>query len=261
MRLLIYSDLHNEFELFEPDPRLCHLADVIVLAGDIDLHSRGVEWAKTLPGVAKGTPVVMVAGNHEFYGGDFDQTLVEMRQAAVGSNVHVLENDSLILDDVRFLGCTLWTDFQLNGEGEPMHMALEAAQRSITDFYRITAQEMEEPTSRRLHPLDTVRRHHHSRHWLAHQLTIPFAGPTVVVTHHAPSSRSIAPVFQGGTLSPAFASDLEQLMGPPVALWVHGHVHDSFDYEIVGTRVICNPRGYLPDEPNPGFTRGMFVEV
>lgn len=260
MRLLIYSDLHNEFEPFVPDLRLCRAADVIVLAGDVDLQCRGVEWAKALSIKLGGTPIVMVAGNHEFYGGHFDHTLTALHQAAAGSNVHFLENDGLIIAGVRFLGCSLWTDFTLFGAGAPMLWAMEAARWGMTDYYRIQCSQ-EGGGERLLQPLDTVQRHRHSRAWLAHELTIPFAGPTVVVTHHAPSIRSITPEFAGDSLSPGFASDLEGLMGPPVALWVHGHVHDSFDYTVNGTRVVCNPRGYMPYELNPAFKPAMFVEV
>jgi Icc-related predicted phosphoesterase len=260
MRLLIYSDLHNEFEPFVPDLHFCSLADVIVLAGDIDLNHQGVDWAKALSASLGDKPTIMVAGNHEFYGGHFDQTLAEMREAAKGSNVHVLENDTLIIEDVRFLGCSLWTDFKLYGDGTPMLKAVEDARQGITDFRRIAFSRGNE-IERRLQPLDTVERHQQSRTWLESQLALSFAGPTVVVTHHAPSEQSIAPIYQGDALSPVFASNLEDLMGPHVALWVHGHVHDSFDYEVNGTRVICNPRGYVPDEPNPAFAQAMFVDV
>jgi len=100
------------------------------------------------------------------------------------------------------------------------------------------------------------------RDWLAAALDEPFAGETVVVTHHAPSSRSVHPRFARDLLSPAFASRLEPLMGGNrAALWVHGHTHDAFDYEIDGTRIICNPRGYLPHDPSPGFRPDLVVEI
>lgn len=260
MRLLIYSDLHNEFEPFESDPYLTGIADVIVLAGDIDLNIRGVTWAKSLSIAAGDKPIIMVAGNHEFYGGHFDQALVDMRAAAAGSQVHLLENDEIIIDDVRFLGCTLWTDFELHGAGESMRVAADEAGRRMNDFRKIAYGAGGE-TPRLLEPLDTIRRHHASRDWLASKLAMPFAGPTIVVTHYAPSSQSIADRFKSSPLSPAFASNLESMMGPEIALWVHGHVHDSFDYEINGTRIVCNPRGYIPADPNPEFIKAMLVEV
>ena len=89
----------------------------------------------------------------------------------------------------------------------------------------------------------------------------PFAGPTVVVTHHAPSIRSIDPLFQGDPVSAAYASNLESLMGRErVVLWVHGHTHRSTHYEVKGTQVVSNQRGY-PEQRHTGFNPGLVVEV
>jgi len=260
MRILIYSDLHNEFTPFVPEPRVCAEADAIVLAGDIDLKHYGVDWAQNLSASLGGKPILMVAGNHEFYGGHFDHTLADLRQAARGSNVHVLENDSLRLNGVRFLGCSLWTDFKLYGVGDAQRQAVEDARQQMTDFKRIHFGP--DPLhERKLHPLDTTRRHTASRAWLEHEMAAPFDGPTVVITHHGPSGESIPLSFRGQRLSPAYASDLESLMRPSLSLWIHGHVHESCDYTINGTRVLCNPRGYVPIEPNPRFHPAMLVVI
>src|ERR1700691_3069482 len=113
MKLAIYSDLHNEFEPFELDPSMLSTVDLIVLAGDIGTRHRGVEWTKTWAHAIPRTPILMIAGNHEFYGGHFDKVIDEMREAANGTNIQILENDQVVIDGVRFLGCTLWTDFKL----------------------------------------------------------------------------------------------------------------------------------------------------
>ena len=98
--------------------------------------------------------------------------------------------------------------------------------------------------------------------WLAARLDEPHDGATVVVTHHAPSRRSIHPRFAGTLLNVCFASDADHLGGRP-ALWIHGHVHDSFDYDLRGTRVVCNPRGYARDgvPENPAFDPDLCIEV
>ncbi|MBV8048843.1 MAG: metallophosphoesterase [Paludibacterium sp.] len=254
MKLLIYSDLHNEFTPFTAIDDACAAADVIVLAGDVDLHCRGVRWAQALSAQADGKPVLMVAGNHEFYNGHFTRTLAEMRRTAQGSTVHVLENDVITLDGVRFLGCSLWTDFALYGDPVP---AAQAAGRGMND-YRLIGQGDDEHS---LRPEDTLSRHRLSRAWLAQQLKQPFDGPTVVITHHAPSGRSLPPSRQGEVVSPAYASNLENLVGAPVALWIHGHIHSSCDYILHGTRVICNPRGYMPIQPNPQFNPACLIEL
>ena len=93
-------------------------------------------------------------------------------------------------------------------------------------------------------------------------LNEPFAGKTVVITHHAPSEKSVHPRYANNLLTPAFASDLEDLMeGDRVALWIHGHTHDVFDYEVYGTRVVCNPRGYLPYEAKNKFNPEWVIEL
>ena len=252
MKLLVYSDLHNEFSPFAVDETICVAADALILAGDIDLYGRGVRWAQSLSTRCGGKPVLMVAGNHEFYGGHFVHTLADMRLAAQGSQVQILENQAVTLHGVRFLGCTLWTDFALYGDRD---RAMQTAGQGMTD-YRVV-----DLDGQPLHPTDTLQRHRQSRAWLEQQLAQSFAGPTVVITHHAPSAQSIPPARQGNPLSPAYASKLDALLGAPVALWVHGHVHTSCDYLLNGTRIVCNPRGYLPSAPNPDFDPALMLTV
>ena len=102
-----------------------------------------------------------------------------------------------------------------------------------------------------------------ARRFLEERLRAPFDGKTVVITHHAPSAASIAPRFGDDSthINASFVSRLDELIAPPVRLWVHGHTHASFDYELSGARVVCNPRGYVPMEINPGFDPGLVVEV
>lgn len=248
MKLHILSDIHLEFERFEP-PRTA--ADVVVLAGDIWLGPRGVDWAaRTFD-----RPVIYVAGNHEYYGGHFRNTLTKMKRVAQGTNVHVLDAQQLVLGGVRILAATLWTDFAITGNAV---MAQLAAQQAMSDYTRIRA-----AAYRRLRPADTRDAHTEALAFLRTALVQPFDGTTVVVTHHAPSRSSIAAHYlhNPSHLNAAYASDLEGLFGPPVALWVHGHTHSSADYWLAGTRVVCNPRGYIPYEPNPEFDAGLVVEV
>jgi hypothetical protein len=114
----------------------------------------------------------------------------------------------------------------------------------------------------RFTPEEAMQLYAASRDWLTNRLAEPFAGETVVVTHHCPSSRSVPPRFARDLLSPAFASNLEGLMGGDrVTLWIHGHTHDPFDYEVDGTRVICNPRGYAPHDLTPGFRPDLVGEI
>ncbi|SOE63547.1 3',5'-cyclic AMP phosphodiesterase CpdA [Burkholderia sp. D7] len=262
MKLFVVSDLHNEFEPFAADAEAVARADVVVLAGDIHTKDRSVEWARAfVDDPAK--PVVLIAGNHEFYRGHFDYTLDKLRERARDTNVHFLENDALVLGDVRFLGCSLWTDFELYDNDISSAICMRDAQSAMSDFRLIRATS----SYRRLYPADTVRRHELSRAWLRDSLSEQFAGRTVVVTHHAPSAGSIDLQYAGDSLTPAYASNLEDLMGPSLPVWIHGHMHTSFDYivspnpEGIGTRVICNPRGYSPKHLNPDFNPSLIVEV
>lgn len=251
MKLLILSDLHNEFEPFVPAPTD---ADVVILAGDIGTKARSVQWAA---GAFGSLPVVMVAGNHDLWGSSIPRGYEKMKDATRGTNVHFLQNDQVVIDGVRFLGCTLWTDYKLTGN-QPLAM-WDVRQRMTNDFRKIR-----NATYGRSSPAYMRDEYAKSVQFLAEQLAAPFAGKTVVVTHHAPTGASIPTQFRQQTqshLNAAYASSLEYLMGDTVQLWAHGHTHDNVDEDIAGTRVICNPRGYAPNDLNPNFRPDFIVEI
>jgi Icc-related predicted phosphoesterase len=261
VKLLVMSDLHVEFAPFEPDGEATAAADVVVLAGDIHKGARAAAWARA---AFADRPIVYVAGNHEFYGSDWVRHLQALREACQKHGVHFLENDAVEIGGVRFLGCSLWTDFELFGL-EQKAEAVRLAVHHMNDFERIKVKRTQESRWMlgRLTPALTVSRHCHSVAWLEDALAAGQRSTTVVVTHHAPHVKSVAPRFAQDPLTPAFASDLNRLMGS-AALWIHGHMHDSADYAIGGTRVICNPRGYPLRNghfENPLFDPGLIVEV
>ncbi|HEY5740435.1 MAG TPA: metallophosphoesterase [Gammaproteobacteria bacterium] len=248
MKLRILSDLHVEFEDFEPPPVD---ADVVVLAGDIHVRHHGVDWARErFPGV----PVLYVLGNHEYYGGAMPAHLETMKQQAAGSNVRVLENEALDIGGVTFLGCTLWTDFALYGKA-PLHGF--AARRLVTDYRIIRVS----PSFHRLRPKHTAELHRQSARWLAETARRYDGENTVVITHHAPSMRSLPDDFRGNPVSAAYASNLDRLVEECGAqLWIHGHLHRQSDYRLGDTRVVCNPRGY-PNQRNPSFVPDLVIEI
>ncbi len=252
MRLHILSDLHLEkasLNLAEVDAD----ADVVVLAGDTDVGTRGIEWARRL---ADGRPVLYVAGNHEFYGGSLPGVIDDMRAAADGSAIHVLENDEVVLGGTRFLGCTLWSDFEFDGP-ERRHASMRLSERVVNDYSHITYG----PKNRTLHPADTRMLHVSSRAWLADRLSAPFDGTTVVITHHQPVIRGKPDNRILRSLAGAFVSDVSELMdGHRARLWVYGHTHRAADLDVNGTRVLSNPRGY-PNEPVAEFNPGLVVEI
>ena len=251
MKIQILSDVHNEFEVYAI-PRTD--AGVVVLAGDMGSGSRGVDLAaKQIPD----RPVVFVVGNHEFYGRELAATMAEIRRAAQGTNVHVLENDSFLYGGIRFLGCSLWTDFCLFGAGRQRLASMRAAESLLNDYRKISI----DPGARRLGAEDTLAFHMESRRWLEERLSERYAGPTVVVTHHAPSPMSLQARYATDPASAAFASDLESLIQTrQPALWIHGHTHHCVDYRIGATRILSNQRGY-PHELASGFNGSLVVEV
>lgn len=247
VRLLILSDLHLEFAKFlPPDPALY---DIVVLAGDIAVGVQAVHWARRESTFA-GKPVVLVPGNHEFYNSERTRMLGQLREAAAGSNVHLLDRDEVTLHGVRFLGATLWTDFELDvAQGTDVAQAMRDATRGLNDFGGAIRERQADSTStHRFSPLDAAREHALSRAWLHERLRSPVDASvtaTVVVTHHAPSARSMDPIYEGSDLNPCFYSELAESFFQSAALWVHGHTHSSSDYRHHRTRVVANPRGYV----------------
>ncbi len=250
LRLLVLSDLHTEFAPFQQHETD---ADVVVLAGDIGTKLAGVDMAKA---TFAGRPVVYVAGNHEYYGGALPHLTDKLRARAADSNVHFLEDDAVVIGGVRFLGCTLWTNFLLFGPKRRDACRLDAEEK-LTDYRRIRRS----PQFRRLRSQDTALLHIKSKKWLEGALAEPFDGPTVVVTHHAPSIASIPERYLEDSLSAAFASDLAAWVeGRPIDLWIHGHTHNCVDYLLSGVRVVSNQRGYI-DAPVDGFDPGFVVDI
>lgn len=248
MKIQILSDLHLEFAPFQPQRTD---ADLVILAGDTDLGRRGVQWASAnFPD----TLVLYLLGNHEYYGHALPKLITELKDAANGTNVTVLENDKVVIGDVEFLGCTLWTDFKLLG-GDP-RVAGIAVQQAMTDYQKIRVS----PTYAKLRSIDTAALHMKSVTWLKQQIPISNT-KRVIITHHAPSRKSVPERFQSDIVSAGYASNLDELVfESQAALWIHGHTHDCQDYFIDSTRVICNPRGY-PGEQENGFDPALLVEV
>jgi len=151
-------------------------------------------------------------------------------------NVHLLDNDELVIDGVRFLGSTLWTDFALLGP-EKMDQVIAESRKYVVDFRKIRFGDDF------LTPQQTIDLHRDAIAFLQSRLDLPFPGKTVVITHHAPHPASVHPRWTGNPVNAAFVSDLTRLLGKS-ALWLHGHTHDSFDFSVNGTRVLANPMGY-----------------
>jgi len=258
MRLLIVSDLHREvWREHAPKIDVSEYPDVVILAGDIDTGARAIAWADQ---EFRWIPTIYVHGNHEGYGHNLDDVQNDLQKAcAATDHVHYLNCAELQLGGVRFLGAALWTDFRLFGDEWRRHAKADA-EAAMNDYKRIR---LAAQGYRKLRASDTERWHHDQRIWLESKLDEPFAGKTVVVTHMAPSMRSVPDEFTSDIISSAFASNLDALV-EKADLWVHGHMHTSSDYQIGKCRVVCNPCGYVTKAGTPEnreFNPGLIVEL
>ena len=251
MRLLVYSDLHLEFSGFNV-PQSGY--DAVVLAGDIGVGTEGVAWAAEK---FKSVPVLYVFGNHEYYHHEVNSVKRQARDMADGTNVHVLDNETIGIGKVDFVCATMWTDFDLFGDS--VMSRLQAG--FMMNDYRLI-----DYGGRTLLPDDTYRFHLETRSFFGECLSqAPSERKRVVVTHHAPSARSLTGRRVGGDIGFAYASALDQLVEDSgAALWIHGHTHESVDYQIGATRVVSNPRGYarMADRSNnPEFSADCIIDV
>lgn len=243
MKIALFSDLH--VELHNGYPRIDAAADVVVLAGDIHTRGATIDVARAIRNEC-GKPVIVVAGNHEHYGQELSLSLQQLREAARAEEaIHFLENDAVVIDGVRFLGCTLWSDFASNGLAAAEGV-MQLAQRYIPDFSCIRYGDS------RFTPVHATKFFTASCKWLQEQLALPFAGKTVIITHFAPHAAAVhANFLQPGmnALTPYFTPDCSALIQRfTPALWCYGHTHNSVDVVLQGgTRLVSNQRGY-PDE-------------
>ena len=258
MKLQLLSDLHLETESFEPAP--APGAELLVLAGDIDSTWEGYRRFAGWP-----VPVLVIAGNHEFDGRDFEQACAGLRTLCHELGFTLLERETLLVRDaegrrVRVLGTTRWNDFDLFGAAQRPR-----AERAAEYFMRLMA------ATRGGRPFDVAAVRDEAlrcRAWLESELVRPAQGrwdKTLVITHFAPSIRSADPRYgrQPGTAS--FCNADDDLL-PRADLWLHGHLHCRHDYRLeragqAPVRVVCNARGLLAKGEHLGYDPLRVFEI
>jgi Icc-related predicted phosphoesterase len=246
------SDLHLERWKFgdyeQPD------CDAIALVGDIGPGFMGLEWINQTFG--GGIPVFYVPGNHEFYGEPFNLHSDRLEFRAKEYGVELLQNRAVEHNGVRFIGATLWTDYNLYNTRD---QSMIAASQVMSDYKVIDVDD--EWFNGQIKPYMVLSEHEYSRKFIIDELNAPFEGKTVILTHHAPSELSVGAEYKGSNHSPYYASRLENLMlDHNIELWCHGHIHSSSDYMVGDTRVIANPRG-SERSPNPNFDSKLVIEI
>lgn len=258
-----FSDLHAEF--WQPN-KIDRILDMVVpplptdketvalVAGDIGLAHKQQTWLKIISLLSKRfLAVIYVEGNHFFYHNDFFGRIQELKtKVSLPKNVHFLENESVEINGVIFVGAMLWTDF-LGKE----FFKMQYARKNMNDFVLI-----KKPDGLRLLPEDTVDLFHESKGYIFDVLADAGNKKTVVVTHHGVSPLSIHERFRGDSLNCAFMTDISnEIIDHGPYLWVHGHTHNSFDYALGKTRVVVNPYGYKDVEVNPQFDKSLVIEL
>lgn len=259
MLVRLVSDIHLEFgKDWEPIvPELPEDSEtVLVAAGDID---NGLDACEFLQQTAhRFLHTIYVLGNHEFYrGNDLHLLPGQIREELSDfPNITLLENETLVVGNVRFLGTTLWTDM---AKENPTIMLI--VEQGMADYGQI------KKGGRRIFATDTIAVHKEAVKFLEEELPKEHDGPTIVVTHHLPSFQSVHPMFHRAgvnALNPGFYSSLDYLLVEhDIAYWFHGHTHATVEYEIAGTKVRMNPLGYGPVDrkENPNFTPTWRIEV
>ena len=282
MKIALASDLHLEFQ--DINLKNTEGAEVLILSGDImiaeDLHNHpemdygmysnvniadlgrrqqtALRFRDFLKRVSFEFPhVVYVAGNHEFYHGKWKASLQHLRdECAKFPNVYFLECDVKVINEVSFIGATLWTDCN---KGDPL--TLHALADMMND-YRIIRNDEREYS--KLRPAHTMYRHQQTIAYLKSILPDMKDRKIVFAGHHAPSKQSTHPNYQNEYLmNGGYSSELSEFIldHPEIVLWTHGHMHDPFDYMIGTTRVVCNPRGYSGHDPQADVFELKFLDI
>ena len=293
MKLALASDLHLEFghiELENPG------VDVLILSGDICVASKfGPDYDRFFNDVSKAFKhVVYIVGNHEHYNGDFNKTIDTLRMIlARYENVHLLDKETFVLDDVTFIGGTLWTDmnkedvttlitmpsvmndfrrvinssrkvshkvpiYKKDAEGNFVYKNMDNMSVTVIDHYEHREQVA------KFSPEDSVEDHKKMVEYIRSVTEGKFDQKFVVVGHHAPSKLSTHPKYAREVImNGAYSSDLSEFIldHPQIKLWTHGHTHEEFDYMLGETRIVCNPRGYINYEKRADDFKLKVLEV
>ncbi|TAY27681.1 phosphohydrolase (plasmid) [Rhizobium leguminosarum] len=263
MKAWVVSDFHvARADLLHGRKLTVPRADICICAGDISNDiERSIDFLHAE--IAPHMPVVAVLGNHDYYGSSIAQALDYARKWSAGTNVHILEDQTVQVGDLRVVGSTLWTDFEIKHHefgdlpvNERRELAARECLRHLLDFRLIF------DTSGLIKPDEMMARHRKSLFYIDSELAKPFDGITMVLSHHAISPRSLDPRFAGHVSNAAFASDLTAFIRRSRPhFWVHGHIHRFADYTIGHTRVLCNPRGYSRETDSDGFRPRFVIET
>lgn len=244
-KFVLWSDLHLEFKQEFVLPEFEEEVDVFILAGDIHTKIRSVKFAESVF-EKYGKPVLLLAGNHEYYGSSLIDVDRKIKEAIskTSADIRFLNPGVAHVGDTRFIGGTLWTDFNLFGNPSK---GMDVADSVMNDYKRIR---LGGGAYRPIRPSDTLSLHRTHLAFFKQEIEKDFDGKTVIVSHHAPSLNSVSSEHHGEYVSSAYASDLSEFVEQfSPDMWLHGHTHTAKDYVLGKTVVTSNCRGY-PEEKN-----------
>lgn len=258
MRLAVFSDIHLEAKGDNNWKMKQGEVDIVILAGDIHTKARGVEWAKK----TFSCPVIYVPGNHEGWGGHWENTIDKMKKKALGSHVHVLNNESIVLGGVRFIGSTLWTSFEAMGRDRRQEAMIAAGNgrdvysKGLRDYRHIRT-----AGYRRIKTSDVYRWHCESKSYIERELSENFDGPSIVISHHAPLKKNeLYGVEWEDILDAGYYSDMSGIIKKhePRA-WIFGHTHMPIHSMLEKTALISHP--VINEENNMNALHQYVVKI
>ena len=297
VKIQLLSDLHLEVHPhFVPTP--APGADLLVLAGDVGSYQGGTllkdgdfGLGRFSPKHGWPTPVLYVPGNHEYDGLDFDATHARLRQTCERLGITWLERETVTLREltgthgpggpggpdgpsVRFIGTTLWTDFDALGPTGVLSATSSASSTSANALAQQLKARDKAFRAANYYLKKALTTHHGElmlaaqmrdqallcQTWLRAALSEPFDGTTVAITHFAPSLKSADPRYGMTPGTAGFCNALDELL-PLAQLWLHGHLHAPSDYMAGGCRVVANPLGYARKNEQNGFRAGLVIEL
>jgi len=243
LRVGIHSDLHTEFSA-------CTIAnlpalDVLVLAGDIGNLLSVSHFLGTIRNAAPELPVLYVLGNHEYYGLEFAKAKQQYRQLCDRYRVTLLDNEGVQIDDVLFVGSTLWSDFSLAGQAD---ISMLWARNKIPDYRKIHRYSADGSLVA-MQPADTVEEYKKARAFIQESLLSEnqTVRKKVVISHFLPAFELLAPGYRQNAdaliQSAYWATDIPQLH-QLADDWIYGHSHDCIETTVGTTRFLSNQRGY-----------------
>jgi len=267
-KLLYWSDLHTEYGDFSL-PEITLDIDAVLLGGDTGVGDSHLDFLKTIYDKYQ-VPVYSIRGNHEYYHQIWEDQIEKDEKRLLqwkkeGIPIDVLHRKTIVVNDVRIIGASLWTDMMYRGDQGVF--SIPAAEANIADYKAIQIRDSSTGKPRVLKARDTMMEHLLDKEYIFNSLKTSFSGKTIVMTHHLPSSLCVHSQFKDSPYNPAFVSEMtEEILRTPVDIWLYGHSHKKNDNQIEKyngepLQFIANPKGYSHESRTTGFKKDFILKL